>query len=335
MKQSHVNRNQSVVNANSPKNRSGSATFQFVDNRSEAIIQRKLQKMATEQFKDPIQKQEVEEEELLQGKFKPIQKQEIEEELLQGKLEPIQKKENNTGLPDNLKARIENLSGYSMDDVKVHRGSDKPRQLQAHAYAQGTNIHLGLGQEKYLPHEAWHVVQQKQGRVKPTMQMKGKLNVNDDKELEKEADVMGRKALQRKKNNTNSIGTSSGNQKKNNAVISIKQQTSSIVQRVPIDYTLTEGIDHPAIYAGGVRLVFDTSNGNEARKYLDLMITSYRITKEGKYLISQAIRRSAGANNIAIADRLRLSAWFDDRYGIKMEDIARGGLFEPEKGPEL
>jgi hypothetical protein len=42
------------------------------------------------------------------------------------------------------------------------------------------------------------VVQQKQGRVKPTLQMKGKVNVNDDKGLEKEADVMGAKALQMK-----------------------------------------------------------------------------------------------------------------------------------------
>ncbi|MEM7041075.1 MAG: DUF4157 domain-containing protein [Bacteroidota bacterium] len=37
---------------------------------------------------------------------------------------------------------------------------------QAHAYDQGTDIHIGPGQEKHLPHEAWHVVQQKQGRVR-------------------------------------------------------------------------------------------------------------------------------------------------------------------------
>jgi len=53
----------------------------------------------------------------------------------------IQRK-NNTGLPDNLKSGIENLSGYSMDDVKVHYNSSKPAQLQAHAYAQGTDILL-------------------------------------------------------------------------------------------------------------------------------------------------------------------------------------------------
>lgn len=106
-----------------------------------------------------------------------------------------QQKENKTGLPENLKEGIENISGFSMDDVKVHYNSPKPAQLDAHAYAQGTNIHLASGQEKHLPHEAWHIVQQKQGRVKPTMQMKGKVNVNDDARLEKEADMMGARAL--------------------------------------------------------------------------------------------------------------------------------------------
>jgi len=110
----------------------------------------------------------------------------------------IQKKKNTTGLPDNLKAGIEQLSGHSMDDVNVHYNSQKPSQLRALAYAQGTNIHLGPGQEKHLPHEAWHVAQQKQGRVQPTIKMKGATNVNDDPALEKEADVMGSKALQLK-----------------------------------------------------------------------------------------------------------------------------------------
>lgn len=111
---------------------------------------------------------------------------------------PLQLKKNNSGLPEGLKSGIESLSGLSMDDVKVHYNSDKPAQLNAHAYAQGTDIHLASGQEKHLPHEAWHVVQQKQGRVQPTMMMKAKIPINDDKGLEKEADIMGAKALQMK-----------------------------------------------------------------------------------------------------------------------------------------
>ncbi|MGB5927571.1 MAG: hypothetical protein WBH03_05325, partial [Cyclobacteriaceae bacterium] len=60
--------------------------------------------------------------------------------------------------------------------------------------AQGSDIHLAPGQGQHLPHDAWHVVQQKQGRVQPTKQMKGKTAINDDAGLEKEADVMGAKA---------------------------------------------------------------------------------------------------------------------------------------------
>lgn len=102
---------------------------------------------------------------------------------------------NRTGLPDQLKSGIESLSGLSLDAVRVHYNSDKPAQLQAHAYAQGSEIHLGAGQERHLPHEAWHVVQQAQGRVRPTLQMKAGV-VNDDPSLEKEADMMGEKAVQ-------------------------------------------------------------------------------------------------------------------------------------------
>jgi len=96
------------------------------------------------------------------------------------------------GMPDALKAGVESLSGYSLDDVRVHYNSPKPAQLQALAYTQGTEIHVASGQEEHLSHEAWHVVQQMQGRVKPTMQMKV-VQINDDEELEREADVMGRR----------------------------------------------------------------------------------------------------------------------------------------------
>lgn len=104
---------------------------------------------------------------------------------------------NRTGLPDTLKAGIENLSGISMDDVRVHYNSPKPAQLQALAYTKGTEIHVAPGQAKHLPHEAWHVVQQKQGRVMPTMKFGGNF-INDNPVLEREADFMGAKAVQGK-----------------------------------------------------------------------------------------------------------------------------------------
>ncbi len=97
------------------------------------------------------------------------------------------------GLPPDIKAGTEALSGVAMDDVRVHESSDKPAELGALAYAQGNDIHLGPGQEEHLPHEAWHVVQQKQGRVEASTQAKG-VELNDDAGLEAEADVMGAKA---------------------------------------------------------------------------------------------------------------------------------------------
>ena len=189
-------KNQSSSNVSSQKQRDCDSTFQLKSNRSKSIAQRQLQDMAdnsphvaqlrsinditdnSPQFEQSAQLQ------TMADKHSTQQQQ-----------SPIQKKENNTGLPDNLKTGVENLSGISLDDVKVHHNSSKPSQLQAHAYAQGTDIHLGSGQEKHLPHEAWHVVQQKQGRVKPTLQMKGNTNINNDIGLEREADAMGAKAL--------------------------------------------------------------------------------------------------------------------------------------------
>ena len=102
---------------------------------------------------------------------------------------------NRTGLPDRLKSGAEKLSGLSLDNVKVHYNSSQPASLQARAFARGSEIHVGPGQEGHLPHETWHVVQQKQGRVRSTIQLKG-VGINDDPALEREADAMGRRSLQ-------------------------------------------------------------------------------------------------------------------------------------------
>jgi hypothetical protein len=101
---------------------------------------------------------------------------------------------NRTGMPDALKAGVESLSGMDLSDVRVDYNSGKPAQLDAVAYTQGSNIHVAPGKEAHLPHEAWHVVQQRQGRVQPTMELNG-TRINDDAGLEKEADVMGTRAL--------------------------------------------------------------------------------------------------------------------------------------------
>ncbi|OJJ22084.1 hypothetical protein BKI52_08580 [marine bacterium AO1-C] len=176
----------------------------------------------------------------IQAKHKPIQSKQAplqrkSSSLIQRQKEPssgeaYNEQPNNTGLPENLKNGIEHLSGYSMDDVKVHYNSDKPIQMNAHAYAQGTDIHLASGQEKHLPHEAWHVVQQKQGRVKPTLQLKDKVDVNDDAGLEKEADIMGAKAQ-----NTQSVKPQNANPATSPA------NPNGIVQRVIHEHITSTG----------------------------------------------------------------------------------------------
>lgn len=185
----------------------------FVDNRPEVLAQRKLRKAINTSPKilaqlklsavmnnSPRMVAQRKLHAFMSGATRQLQVA-PEEELLQGKFEAAQLKEestakpNHTGLPDNLRNGIEAMSGMSMDSVRVHYNSSQPAQLNALAYAQGTDIHIASGQEQHLPHEAWHVVQQAQGRVQPTMQMKDGVPVNDDQGLEHEADVMGGKAI--------------------------------------------------------------------------------------------------------------------------------------------
>lgn len=157
----------------------GSKALSFVDNRPEAVWQRQtrdainkspqakrmgtFQVMVNGNMPKTAQRQENLEDETLQGKFEPVQREANnlagadDEELLQGKFEtaqlaedkeviqgkleiaqhtedkelfygkfdPFQRVENpnNTGLPDNLRSGIENPSGISMDRVKVHYNS--------------------------------------------------------------------------------------------------------------------------------------------------------------------------------------------------------------------
>ncbi len=162
--------------------RNGEATLEMADNRPAGMLQA---------VAEPLQQVD-DEEEALQGKFEAIQREESDEPVQSKFAEHVQKK-NETGMPDNLKAGIENLSGFTMDDVRVHYNSDKPAIVQALAYTQGKDIYVASGQERYLPHEAWHVAQQMAGRVEPTTEIGG-LPVNDSVELEHEADVMGERA---------------------------------------------------------------------------------------------------------------------------------------------
>lgn len=170
----------------------------FVNNSPQAKQASQFQALADATSPLPIQQK------IANGIAQLAQVSEEQHELMQAKPQTAQRqpsatngkpRPNNTGLPDNLKSGIEALSGMSLDHVKVHYNSAQPAQLNALAYAQGSDIHLAPGQEQHLPHEAWHIVQQAQGRVQPTMQMQDGLPVNDDAGLEREADLMGGRAV--------------------------------------------------------------------------------------------------------------------------------------------
>lgn len=111
-------------------------------------------------------------------------------------------------LPHGLRTGIERLSGIAMDDVTVHTDSPEPARYRALAYARGSEIHVAPGQERHLAHEAWHVVQQKQRRVRPTLRTLG-APINDDRALEAEAHTMGERAL-RAASSTPAAGPAAG-----------------------------------------------------------------------------------------------------------------------------
>ncbi|BBN80541.1 hypothetical protein PA25_05260 [Pseudoalteromonas sp. A25] len=92
-----------------------------------------------------------------------------------------------------LKDNVGSMMGVDLSHVNVHTNSSKPAQLNAHAYAQGSEVHIAPGQERHLGHELAHIGQQMQGRVQATTQFAGQA-VNDDPKLEHEADVIGAKA---------------------------------------------------------------------------------------------------------------------------------------------
>jgi hypothetical protein len=256
---------QKPVKANSQAN--AKSPFQFVDNRSETMLQKTIQQMA-DKTKGDMDAQ----------LFNPKQKMGGDYGVSQFKksvgmnvgLSDLVKQPNDTGLPNQLKSGIENLSGYSMDDVKVHYNSGKPAQLQAHAFAQGTDIHLASGQEKHLAHEAWHVVQQKQGRVKPTLQMKASFEKNEDTILTKAADLLTVKQSNPEKNQ--------------------EQNTDTLQLKAEVKIT-KDGLD--------------LGREHDLKRYLDL---SYSTSEKGKtksemqkqntyrHMDSQATRRDAMAN---------------------------------------
>ena len=122
--------------------RGGKSALEFADNRQNRMLQalaEPVQRLEDEdemlqgKFENPVQREE-DEAELLQGKFEqPAQRlgDEEDDELMQGKFETPEQKRNETGMSDNLKAGIEDLSGAL--------------QLSGTGYGTGISLHTRNG----------------------------------------------------------------------------------------------------------------------------------------------------------------------------------------------
>ena len=98
---------------------------------------------------------------------------------------------NRTGIPEQLKRKVESSSGLLLDDVRIIYNSDRPARLDAAAYTQGNRVYIGPGQERYLSHELGHVLQQKEGLVQAKARSGSSVRINEDPVLERQADEIG------------------------------------------------------------------------------------------------------------------------------------------------
>ena len=120
--------------------------------------------------------------------------------------EPLQRQlateteESTDKLPPNVEANMEASFGTDFSGVRIHQDSQAD-SLGALAYTQGSDIHFAPSQydvhtqggKELLGHELAHVVQQSDGRVGTTGDVKG-VPLNDDPALEREADDLGARA---------------------------------------------------------------------------------------------------------------------------------------------
>ncbi len=80
---------------------------------------------------------------------------------------------NRTNIPDALKKRLEQESGFSLDAVRVFYNSAKPEKYNAKAYTQGYGIYLAPGHADELEHELRHMLQKMRGEVSTTKTVAG------------------------------------------------------------------------------------------------------------------------------------------------------------------
>lgn len=153
----------------------------------------------------------------------------------------FQLKAGSGNMPEDVRGQMEGAFQTDFSNVNIHQNSQSATDVGALAYTQGNDVHFAPGQfkpntsagQELIGHELTHVVQQREGRVQPTTQAGG-MPVNDDKGLENEADVIGRKAAHGKINN-HQEALQSKEDKDNKSVIQNKNISRKVIQRFELE----------------------------------------------------------------------------------------------------
>ena len=219
----------------------------------------------------------------------------------------------------------------------MHYGSAQPARLNALAYARGSEIHVAPGQEQHLPHEAWHVVQQAQGRVRPTMQLQAGVPANDDTGLEHEADVMGAKAL------------APAAQLGRGPEADGKHSTSNLIARHPANTIQRVGGGKVTTKDGTLKVIKDVAAGKAAKTtkievpltvtYADdsLDLLDLNVSHERHLLASYTGKlnetKDNQLNTIAAVTEGEFMAGFED-YSTQVADLIglQGSGYKPDDG---
>ena len=94
------------------QNRKGESTQLMEDNRVQSALQAKMV--------ETMQRDAMDEDDLLQGKFAVQRDVEDEDELLQGKFVAQRQTKNQTGIPDHVIQGMESSCGTDFSSVRVH-----------------------------------------------------------------------------------------------------------------------------------------------------------------------------------------------------------------------
>lgn len=228
---------------------------------------------------------------------------------------------NKTGLPDALKERFERRFGLSLDDVRVHRNSDKPAELDSAAYARGNEIHLGPGQEQHLEHELRHVVQQKAGLVRATGSVHGE-PVNDDTGLEQAADDILTQFSQKEMSKIHSVSNNDNlNQKwKKNILEPNKSSGKDVIQRQLWNFANSTG--NWAIYISDDFPGYHISAN--PKDLFDAHATHVNKDRKQSHLFKDGSIKGNPSESIRKTLKVALNSWFEELIHLKKPLL--GGL---------